>query len=99
MSYQETIASDARMILLRELAAQLDGQLNEMSLRRMLDAFGIKRSRDWLVTQLNHLVGLDAIKLKQAGEILIAQITPLGRDHVDERAIIGGVTRPSELGG
>ena len=99
MNYQETIARDARMILLRELNAQVDGRLNEVSLRRVLDAFGVKRSRDWLVTQLNHLAGLDALTVKEAGEIMIAQITPLGRDHVEERSILGGVSRPSELGG
>lgn len=99
MSYQETIAQDGRLIVLRELNAQVDGQLNEASLRRVLDAYGIKRSRDWLVTQLNHLVQLDAVKLKELGEVVIASITPLGRDHVEERAVLGGVSRPSELGG
>lgn len=99
MSYQETIAKDARFIVLRELNAQVDGRLNEMSLRRVLDAFGVKRSRDWLVTQLNHLAGLDAVTIKEVEDFVIAQITPVGRDHVEERAVLGGVSRPSELGG
>lgn len=99
MSYQDKIAKDGRLIILRELNAQVDGQLNEASLRRVLDMNGITRSRDWLVTQLNRLVELEAIVLKDAGEILVAAITGSGRDHVEQRGVLGGVTRPSELGG
>lgn len=99
MSYQEIIARDGRLIILRELNAQIDGQLNDASLRRVLDMNGITRSRDWLVTQLNRLVELEAIVLKDAGEILVAAITSAGRDHVEQRAVLGGVSRPSELGG
>lgn len=99
MSYQEIIARDGRLIILRELNSQVDGQLNDVSLRRVLDMNGITRSRDWLVTQLNRLVELEAIVLKDAGEILVAAITSSGRDHVEQRAVLGGVSRPSELGG
>jgi len=99
MSYQEVIAQDGRLIILRELDAQMDGRLNEASLRRVLEAHGINRSRDWLVTQLNRLVELEAVTLPSADEFLIAAITPLGRDHLAERAVLGGVTRPHELGG
>lgn len=99
MSYTEVIAQDGRLIILRELATQVDGRLNEASLRRVLEAHGINRSRDWLVTQLNRLVELEAITLPASGEFLIASITPLGRDHLAERAVLGGVTRPHELGG
>lgn len=99
MSYQEVIARDGRLIILRELNSQVDGQLNDASLRRVLDMNGITRSRDWLVTQLNRLVELEAIVLKDAGEILVAAITSTGRDHVEQRAVLGGVSRPSELGG
>ncbi len=99
MSYQEAIAKDARLIILRELVLQVDGQLNEISLRRALDACGITRTQDWIVTQLHRLVELEAIKLREMGDILVAVITQAGRDHVSERSILGGVSRPHELGG
>jgi len=99
MSYQEIIAKDGRLIILRELNAQVDGQLNEAALRRVLDLHGITRSRDWLLTQLNRLVELEAVALKQAGDLTVAAILRAGRDHVEERAVLGGVSRPSELGG
>lgn len=93
------ITADARLIILRELAGQVDGQLNEASLRRLLDIYGIARSREWLVTQLNKLVELDAVSIKNAGDMLVAAITRTGRDHVEQRTIIAGISRPSELGG
>lgn len=99
MNYQELIAKDGRLIILRELNAQVDGQLNEAALRRVLDIHGIKRSRDWMVTQLNRLVELEAVVLRDAGEMVVAAITSAGRDHVEQRAVLGGVSRPSELGG
>ena len=99
MSYQEAIAKDARLIILRELELQVDGQLNEVALRRVLDIYGITRTRDWIVTQLNKLVELEAVTIKEAGEIAVAAITQAGRDHVNERSVLGGVTRPHELGG
>jgi hypothetical protein len=99
VKYNDGIERDARLIILRELALQVDGQLNEISLRRALDIYGITRSRDWIVTQLNRLSELGAISIKPAGEVLVAALTPAGRDHVDERSILGGVSRPHELGG
>ena len=98
MNYAETTAQDARLIILRELCAQVDGRLNALLLRRVLDAFGITRSADWLETQLNRLVELGAVTLADAGGLKVASVTSAGRDHVDERAILGGVTRPHELG-
>lgn len=98
MSYKDAIAHDARLIILRETAKQTDGQLNEVSLRRALDVYGITRSRDWIATQLNRLEELEAVTITHTGEIMVAAITRAGRDHLESRSIIVGITRPSELG-
>lgn len=92
----DAIAADARLIILRELKQQVDGRLNELSLGRVLDLFGIRRDRDWIATQLRKLEMLGAIELQAIGETLVAHITRAGRDHVEERAVIEGVTRPAE---
>lgn len=92
------IAADARLIVLRELAQQVDGRLNELSIGRTLDVYGIRRDRDWIATQLRKLEALDAIELSSVGTVLVARIARVGRDHVEERAVIEGVTRPSESG-
>lgn len=93
----DVIAADARLIVLRELVQQVDGRLSEQMLRRALDVYGIRRDRDWLRTQLRKLDALGAIELRSAGEVLIAHVLRVGRDHVDERALIEGVSRPADI--
>lgn len=92
----DAIAGDARLIMLKELVKQVDGRLNQLMLARVLDLYGIRRDRDWVVTQLRKLDALGAVELQAAGELLVAQITREGRDHVEERAVIEGITRPAE---
>lgn len=92
----EAIAADARLFVLRELARQTDGRLNSLLLSRVLDASGIRRSREWVETQLNKLAELGAVELDRAGGLTIAAITRAGRDHTAARSLIAGVTPPSE---
>ncbi len=97
MNYKDKVAQDARFFILRELARQIDGRLNSVLLRRMLDLHGITRSADWVLTQLHALDELDAVSLTPAGDIMIACIEAEGRDHVEERGLLAGVTRPADL--
>lgn len=90
------IEADARLQILRELAGQMDGSLTLMPLQVSLDVYGISRDRDWILTQLRKLEALGAIELRAVGEMPVAKILPLGRDHLNERAIVEGVTRPAE---
>lgn len=96
MSWQEKVALDARFIILRELAQQPDGSLNSVSLRRVLDIYFV-RPVEWIDTQLVKLAALEAIELVRAGDVAIAKITPAGRDHLDGRSPISGITNPSEF--
>jgi len=97
VSWADTIAQDARLWILKELAAQTDGHLNVILLQRFLEArYGINRSREWVETQLRKLEELGAVELA-AGELVIAGITRAGRDHLAQRSIIAGVTRPAEV--
>lgn len=95
MTYDEYQAQDARLVILKELAKQADGRLNEALLEKVLDTFGYKRSREWIRTQLRKLEELDAVKLHEVGTVLVAAITRTGLDHVDRRSAIDGVARPS----
>lgn len=96
MSYSDFRAEDGRLVILKELAQQVDGRLNEVSIQRVLDAFAITRSREWIRTQLRKLAELEAVRITEAGTVMIAQITTLGRNHVERREVIEGVTRPSD---
>lgn len=90
------VAADARLIILRELAAQTDGRSSDLVLARVLDAFGVRRSRDWLRTQLRGLAELEAVRLEEIGTVMVASLRRAGRDHVERRGVIEGVSRPAE---
>jgi hypothetical protein len=96
MSWKDKVALDARLIILRELAREMNGTLNSVSLRRALDVYFV-RPVEWIDTQLVKLAQLEAIELVRAGDIAIAKITAAGRDHLDERSIISGITPPAEF--
>lgn len=97
MSYADYMVADARLIMLKELARQNDGRLNEAILLNVLDAFGHRRTRDFVRTQLRAMVDVGAVALTEAGSVMIAEITRAGMDHVDRRAVIEGIARPSPV--
>ena len=92
----DALAADARLMILKELAGQTNGRLSDLLIRKVLDLYGIARDRDWITTQLRKLEVLGAVELTEAGSVLIALITRIGRDHLEERLILSGVTRPAD---
>ena len=94
--YAEVMTGFARLYILRELAKQTDGRLNDLMLHRSLDMYGIRRDRDWVKTQLRKLEALGAIELAAPGDLFIAHLLRVGRDHLDERAVIEGVALPRD---
>lgn len=95
MKFNDYLTADARLVVLKELAAQPDGRLNEALIEKVLDVFGHTRSRDWIRTQLRKLEELGAVHVIEAGTVLVAAITRAGLDHVERRSFIEGVARPS----
>jgi len=98
VSYTDYVTADARLVILKELAAQNDGRLNESLVTAVLDRFGHRRSREWVRQQLRALADLDAVGLTEAGSVVIAEIRRAGIDHLERRAFLEGVAQPS-LGG
>lgn len=95
MSYDEHLTEDARLVILKELAVQADGRLNETALAKVLDAYGYRRSREWVKTQLGKLAEIGGVSLVPIGSVLVASITRAGLDHVERRSFLAGVARPS----
>lgn len=101
--YDDYLTKDARLVILRELAKQSDGRLNESLVTGVLEIFGHRRSREWVRTQLRKLEELGAVKIAKIDRpevepILVAAITRAGVDHVERRSFIDGIARPS-IGG
>jgi hypothetical protein len=100
-SYEQRCQEDARLAILAELARQSDARLNSLSISRIIDALGMRRSRDWVENQLRRLDEFGAINLRSEtisgmGEVSIATLTRTGRDHVERRALLAGVTPPMD---
>ena len=93
--YDQFMTEDARLTILKALAGENDLRLNERLIAATLDRFGHRRSREWLRTQLRKLEELGAAKITEAGTVMIAELTRAGLDHVERRAFLEGVERPS----
>lgn len=99
----DRIAEDARLMILAELARQTDATLNALTLARVLDAGGLRRGAAWLELQLRFLNDLGAVQLRRMelsgfGEVSVASLRTAGRDHVERRSALPGVTAPADAG-
>jgi hypothetical protein len=95
VDYEQHLTRDARLVILRALYAQTDRRLNEVILEAELDSFGHRRSRSWVRTQLGFLKDVGAVTVVEMGTVMVATLTRLGIDHVEQRQIVDGVARPS----
>jgi hypothetical protein len=89
------IREEAHLIMLRTLAGEPDGRLNSETLRSNVETFGITRTREWVQAEMRALEQLGAVTITAAGSVLVAQLTTRGLDHVERRAFLDGVKRPS----
>lgn len=93
--FDRWVREEARLIILRTLAGEPDGRLNSELLRRNAESFGISRTREWVQAEMRALEQLGAVEIMEAGSVLVGQLTQRGLDHVERRAFLDGVKRPS----
>lgn len=91
----DAFVEEARLAILAELNRQPDGRLNDVILDGALAAQGYSRSRDWLRTQLRKLEDVGAIRLTEAGSVLVAAITREGIEHYERKSNIDGIAARS----
>lgn len=97
---REALTADARLAMLAELARQRDETLNSLNLARVVEALGVRRPREWVESQLAWLEAMGAIALTTSdlpglGPVAVATLLGAGRDHVERRAPLAGVTWPT----
>lgn len=100
-SYEQTCQEDARLAILAELAQQRDARLNSRNLAVVVDQVVRNRPREWLEAQLRWLDSMGAINLTESnlpglGPVHLAVLTRTGRDHVERRQFLPGVTLPAD---
>lgn len=100
IDYARKIREDARLIILKALAEQINGALASNVLQdAVLPVFGVRQDRPWVHLQLDYLENLGAISVETAGTVKIAQLTATGQKHLERLIALEGVTRPSLPGG
>jgi hypothetical protein len=93
--FEAYLTEDARLVMLRALHAETSRTLNDTLLQKVLETYGHNRSREFVRTQLRKLGELGAVRVREAGTVLIAELLRAGADHVENRAVIDGIARPS----
>lgn len=96
--YLELIRQDARLIMLKALAAQADERLHSGLLTEELRAFGIDRPREWIHGELDWLAEIGAVTLTKPGTVVVATLAEKGARHLRRAIIIEGIKRPSRPG-
>lgn len=94
-NFDAYLTEDARLVILKALAKETNATLNEAILTKVLDTFGHNRSREWVRTQILKLNELGAVRVTEAGTVVIATLTQAGLDHVQRRTTIAGIALPS----
>ena len=99
MNYEnEQVRPDARLIILKALAAQTDERLHSGFIAEELLRFGIDRPRAWIHGELDWLEEMGAITQIKPGSVVVATLTDKGARHLRRAIVIEGVKRPSRPG-
>lgn len=98
MDMDTLIRQQARLIILKALAAQTNETLNSDLLVHELRPFGIRKDRAWVNGELAWLREIGAVTLIDAGSVKVATLTHLGGRHIEREIEIEGIQRPSRPG-
>lgn len=92
------IREDARLIILKALAEQVNETLHSDYLLEELRRFGIRHDRGWVNDELAFLAERGAVTTIEAGSVLVATLTERGARHLRREIALSGVKRPSRQG-
>lgn len=99
MNYEnDQVRPDARLIILKALAAQTDERLHSGFISEELVRFGIDRPREWIHGELDWLEQMGAVTLLKPGSVVVATLTDKGARHLRRAIVIEGIKRPSRPG-
>ncbi|WP_336800644.1 VpaChn25_0724 family phage protein [Kaistia sp. MMO-174] len=94
--FSKLIREEARLVILRALADQVDETLSSSMLETTLRTYGIRKERSWVHDELAWLAEAGAVSITPTpGTVLVAVLTTKGRRHIDREIAIEGVKRPS----
>jgi hypothetical protein len=89
----------ARLIILRALQASPGEASNSAALQDELETYGIRQNRAWVHAEIRWLANMGAVSISEASTVLIVELRQIGLDHLERRAYLPEVRRPSLDGG
>lgn len=94
---KEVFREDRRLVILRLLAEDRAGSLNERVLQKALAAYGHNLNDAELRAELQFLQNELAIEIEKIadGALWVAHLARRGEQHLARQDIIAGVARPS----
>ncbi len=97
MSVKDVFQQDRRLVILRLLAEDRAGSLNERVLQKALVAYGHNLNDVELRAELQFLATELAIGIEKIadGKLWVAYLVRRGEQHLERQDIIDGVARPS----
>lgn len=98
VDYEKIMREEARLIILRALAEQVNESLSSSMLEPVLAQFAIRVPRAWIHGEMEYLRMMGALTVVEAETVRIGTLTNLGRRHLDRDVAIEGVKRPSRRG-
>ena len=94
-SFQDFSDTVSRLVILKELAAQINNRGNTTLLEMVLEQFGQPSSSAYVRNQLRWLEqNARAVKVEEVGSVLVAELLQPGLDHVNRKIALDGVKRP-----
>ncbi|MDL2401267.1 VpaChn25_0724 family phage protein [Rhizobium mayense] len=95
--YKDWRLENVRLIILKALAAERGGVMNDYGLSKELEAFGHRKTTDFVRNQLLWLEEeAGAVRTRVIGTAMMAELTKTGRDHVERRHQLIGVQAPGD---
>lgn len=94
--YSDHFDAEVRLVILRALADEPAKAMSDSLLMVILKEFAVRRSREYLHTQLEWLeTQSGAVRLRRAGTAIIAHLTERGQEHLERDCVIVGIKQPS----
>lgn len=95
--YRESRRQDARLIILKAIAAQADERLSSSFLQAELQRFMIDEPREWLHAELDWMESMGVVTLlrPEGASVVIASLTETGARHLRRGVVVPGIARPA----
>ena len=93
--YRRFVAEDVRRIILETLVREPGVSLNEGLIGRVLETHGHRKTQAYIRAELDWLARAEAIAISDVGGVVIARLLIRGAEHIERRAYIPGVAKPS----